>query len=150
MAPLLYSIVFVYDHLPFFIFLSVNYITWICSKLYSVMPWSVIFLLYFSDGINKGSCSIYVFSVLKRRHVSFITKQKEIYIFWSFCEFKDTTDAIVRNNFLTLVLQFTISFILSFITQVSTTGTSSDLPRKEWVTAYKGDTYRAVNLNPCK
>ena len=49
----------------------------------------------------------------------------------------------VRNNFLTLVVQLTISFILSFITQVITTGTSSDLSRKVWVTAYKGDTYGA-------
>ena len=57
---------------------------------------------------------------------------------------------IVRNNFLTLVVQltisFTLSFTLSFNTQVITTGTSSDLSRKVWVTAYKGDTYGAVNL----
>ena len=53
---------------------------------------------------------------------------------------------IVRNNFLTLVVQLTISFTLSFNTQVITTRTSSDLSRKVWVTAYKGDTYGAVNL----
>ena len=53
---------------------------------------------------------------------------------------------IVRTNFLTLVVQLTISFTLSFNTQVITTGTSSDLSRKVWVTAYKGDTYGAVNL----
>ena len=47
----------------------------------------------------------------------------------------------VRIHFLTLVVQLTVSFILSFITQVITTGTSSDLSRKVWVTAYKGDTY---------
>ena len=47
----------------------------------------------------------------------------------------------VRNNFLTLIVQLTISFILSFITQVTTTGTSSDLSGKVWVTAFKGDTY---------
>ena len=39
----------------------------------------------------------------------------------------------VRINFLTLVVQLTVSFILSFITQVITTGTSSDLSRKVWV-----------------
>ena len=50
-------------------------------------------------------------------------------------------DKVVRSNFPTLVVQLTISFILSFITQVHTTGTSSDLSRKVWVTAYKGDTY---------
>ena len=50
-------------------------------------------------------------------------------------------DKGVRSNFPTLVVQLTISFILSFITQVHTTGTSSDLSRKVWVTAYKGDTY---------
>ena len=50
-------------------------------------------------------------------------------------------DKVVRSNFPTLVVQLTISFILSFITQVNTTGTSSDLSRKVWVTAYKGDTY---------
>ena len=54
---------------------------------------------------------------------------------------------IVRNNFLTLVVQLTISFTLSFNTQVITTGTSSDLFRKVWVTAYKDDTYGAVTLN---
>ena len=51
-----------------------------------------------------------------------------------------------RRNFLTLVVQLTISFILSFIKQVNTTGTSSGLSRKVWVTAYKGDAYWAVNL----
>ena len=40
-----------------------------------------------------------------------------------------------------LVVQLTISFILSLITQVITTGTCSDLSRKMWVTAYKGDVY---------
>ena len=40
-----------------------------------------------------------------------------------------------------LVVQLTISFILSLITQVITTGTSSDLSWKVWVTAYKGDVY---------
>ena len=55
-------------------------------------------------------------------------------------------DKVVRSNFPTLVVQLTISFILSFITQVNTTGTSSDLSRKVWVTAYKGDTYRAVSF----
>ena len=55
-------------------------------------------------------------------------------------------DKVVRSNFLTLVVQLTISFILSFITQVHTTGTGSDLSRKVWVTAYKGDTYWAVSL----
>ena len=39
----------------------------------------------------------------------------------------------VRINFLTLDVQLTVSFILSFITQVITTGTSSDLSRKVWV-----------------
>ena len=52
----------------------------------------------------------------------------------------------VRNNFLTLVVQLTISFILSFIAQVITTGTRSDLSKDVWVTAYKGNTYGAVNL----
>ena len=39
----------------------------------------------------------------------------------------------VRINFLTLDVQLTVSFILSFITQVITTGTNSDLSRKVWV-----------------
>ena len=52
----------------------------------------------------------------------------------------------VRSNFLTLVVQLTISFILSFITQVNTTGTGSGLSRKVWVTAYKVDAHCAVNL----
>ena len=47
----------------------------------------------------------------------------------------------VRSYFLTLVIQLTISFILSFIAQVITTGTSSDLCWKVWVTAYKDDAY---------
>ena len=47
----------------------------------------------------------------------------------------------VRSNFLTLIVRLTISFILSFITQVDTTGTSSGLSRKVWVTAYKSDAY---------
>ena len=49
--------------------------------------------------------------------------------------------ASVWSNFLTLVLQLTISFHLSFTTQVNTTGTSSNVSRKVWITAYKGDTY---------
>ena len=48
---------------------------------------------------------------------------------------------IVMCNFLTLVVQSTIPFIRSFITQVIKTGTSSDLSWKVWVTAYKGDAY---------
>ena len=52
----------------------------------------------------------------------------------------------VWKNFLTLVVQLTISFILSSIKQVHTTGTGSDLSRKVWVTAYKGEAYWAVNL----
>ena len=60
-------------------------------------------------------------------------------VFYKFIVFQ--IDKVVRSNFLTLVVQLTISFILSFITQVHTTGTSSDLSRKVWVTAYKGDTY---------
>ena len=32
-------------------------------------------------------------------------------------------------------------FVFSFTTQVTKTGTSSDLSRKVWVTAYKGDAY---------
>ena len=54
--------------------------------------------------------------------------------------------ASVRSYVLTLVVQLTISFILSFLSQVITTGTSSDLSREVWVTAYKGDAYWAVNL----
>ena len=51
----------------------------------------------------------------------------------------------VRSNFLTLAVQLTISFILSLLTtQVITTG--SDLFRKVWITTYKGDSCRAVNL----
>ena len=42
--------------------------------------------------------------------------------------------------FLTLVL-LTISLFSPFSTQVTITGTSSDLSRKVWVTAYKGDAY---------
>ena len=38
------------------------------------------------------------------------------------------------------------TFEPGFTTQVSTTGTNSDLSRKVWVTAYKGDAYWAVNL----
>ena len=49
--------------------------------------------------------------------------------------------ASVRSYVLTRVVQLTISFILSFLTQVITTGTSSDLSREVWVTAYKGDAY---------
>ena len=52
----------------------------------------------------------------------------------------------VRSNFLTIVLQSTIFFYSLSTTQVITTGNSSDLSRKVWVTAYKGDTYGAVNL----
>ena len=37
-------------------------------------------------------------------------------------------------------------FIHSFATQVTMPGTSSHLPRKVWVTVYKGDAYLAVNL----
>ena len=33
------------------------------------------------------------------------------------------------------------TFESGFTTQVSTTGTNSDLSRKVWVTAYKGDAY---------
>ena len=32
-------------------------------------------------------------------------------------------------------------FVFSFTKQVTKTGTSSDLSRKVWVTAYKGDAY---------
>ena len=41
---------------------------------------------------------------------------------------------------LTLVVLLSIS-LFSLTTQGITTGTSSDLSRKVWVTAYKGDTY---------
>ena len=41
---------------------------------------------------------------------------------------------------LTLVVLLSIS-LFSLTTQIITTGTSSDLSRKVWVTAYKGDTY---------
>ena len=52
---------------------------------------------------------------------------------------------LLRVKFtLTLVL-LTFSLFYPF-TLVVTTGTSSDLSRKERVTVYKGDTYRAVNL----
>ena len=52
---------------------------------------------------------------------------------------------LLRVKFtLTLVL-LTFSLFFPF-TLVVTTGTSSDLSRKERVTVYKGDTYRAVNL----
>ena len=49
----------------------------------------------------------------------------------------------VRSNFLTIVVQLTIFFYSLSTTQVITTGNSSDLSRKVWVTAYKGDTYGA-------
>ena len=58
----------------------------------------------------------------------------------------EATLTSVRKNFLTFVVQLTISFILSSIKQVNTTGTGSDLSRKVWVTAYKGEAYWAVNL----
>ena len=52
---------------------------------------------------------------------------------------------LLRVKFtLTLVL-LTFSLFYPF-TLVVTTGTSSDLSRKERATVYKGDTYRAVNL----
>ena len=54
-------------------------------------------MLYFScifqNGINKWSYSTFL-SMLNRGHVSFIIKQEGIHIFWSFCRFKDTTDAV--------------------------------------------------------
>lgn len=59
---------------------------------------------------------------------------------------KNVEVPFVSNNFLLLVVQLTVSFILSFITQVNTTGTGSGLSRKVWVTAYKVDAYCAVNL----
>ena len=37
-------------------------------------------------------------------------------------------------------------FILFFSTEVTITGTNSDLSGRVWVTAYKGDAYGAVNL----
>ena len=46
----------------------------------------------------------------------------------------------VRSNFPTLVVLLSFS-LLTLTTQVITTGTSSDLSRKVWVTAYKGDTF---------
>ena len=94
--------------LQFFSFASGNYFTQTCSKLYSVMPWSVIFLLHFSNGINKWSYSTFL-SMLNRGHVSFIIKQEGIHIFWSFCRFKDTTDA-VREKLYQKPCAFTIIY----------------------------------------
>ena len=52
---------------------------------------------------------------------------------------------IVKNNFLTLAVLLSLS-LFTLTTQVITTGTSSDLSKKVRVTAYKGDTFGAVNL----
>ena len=52
---------------------------------------------------------------------------------------------VVRSYFQTLVVLLSLS-LFTLTTQVITTGTSSDLFKKVWVTAYKGDTYWAVNL----
>ena len=52
---------------------------------------------------------------------------------------------IVTNNFLTLAVLLSLS-LFTLTTQVITMGTSSDLSKKVRVTAYKGDTFGAVNL----
>ena len=49
-------------------------------------------------------------------------------------------DDTVRSKTLTLVDWWSIS-LFTLTTQGITTGTSSDLTRKVWVTAYAGDTY---------
>ena len=72
----------------FYSFVFDNYFTQTCSKLYFVMPWNILFPLYFFNGINKWGCSIHVFSVLNRGYVSFIIKHKRIHIFWYFCGLK--------------------------------------------------------------
>ena len=76
----------------FFSFCFVNYFTWTWSKQFSVLPRSIIFLLYFSNGINMWSCSIYVFSVLNTGCVSFIIKQEGIHIFWSLWSSKESIE----------------------------------------------------------
>ena len=49
-------------------------------------------------------------------------------------------DDTVRSKTLTLVVWLSLS-LFTLTTQGITTGTSSDLTRKVWVTAYAGDTY---------
>ena len=51
----------------------------------------------------------------------------------------------VRSNFLTLVAQLIISFILSQLHKLLQRGLAL-IPLGVWVTANKGDTYGAVNL----
>ena len=85
LAPLVYSIVF-------FLCLIINFfLSFLSTTLHELVANSILWLprvlyfsSFFSDGTNKWSHSIFVFSVLNRGLVSFITKQGGIHIFRSF------------------------------------------------------------------
>ena len=85
LAPLVYSIVF-------FLCLIINFfLSFLSTTLHELVANSILWLprvlyfsSFFSDGTNKWSHSIFVFSVLNRGLVSFIIKQGGIHIFWFF------------------------------------------------------------------
>ena len=80
--------------------------------MYFVMPWNILFPLYFFNGINKWGCSIHVFSVLNRGYVSFIIKHKRIHIFWYFCGLKVQLMQYEENDMKNPV--HSLSFIIWF------------------------------------
>ena len=45
-------------------------------------------------------------------------------------------------------IQLKVSLFFSFLYSTCQLGTSSNLSWKVWITAYRGDAYRAVNLQP--
>ena len=119
------------------------WLIWICMTMVLVMP--VLHLLLRQSKSTKlrpiWICLTMVLVIpVVRYYTSLAEAIKVNKTNLNFC-----VNRVVRSYFQTLVVLLSLS-LFTLTTQVITSGTSSDLFMKVWVTAYKGDTYWAVNL----